>query len=91
MSALEPHEDTNHVDARRFASELVTYLEQHRQAHRFDRLFVIAPPKFLGVLRDSWTPSLKRLIQDEVDLELTTLTDAELQQRLEKVVAATMA
>lgn len=84
-SAVEPHEDADHVENRRFAAELVSYLERGRLERRFDRLTVIAPPKFLGVLRDAWKSSLKPLIGTEIPQDLMQLSDAELQQRLESL------
>ena len=82
-SAVEPHEDRDHVEARRFAKELVDHLELSRQEHRFDRLLVIAPPKFLGVLRQSWTPSLEAMIDGEWNEDLAGFSEADLQRRLE--------
>jgi protein required for attachment to host cells len=87
-SALEPHEDREHVEAVRFAAELVDYLERSRQDGRFDRLIIIAPPKFLGVLRNAWTPSLQRMVEREETHDLLGLSDVELQVRLEDLVAA---
>jgi protein required for attachment to host cells len=87
-SAVEPHEDRDHVESRRFATELANSLEHRRQENRFDQLIVIAPPKFLGVLRDAWTPSLRNMISLEFHQDLMTLPDAELQQRLEELIGA---
>ena len=84
-SAVEPHEDRDHVEARRFAKELVNHLEHLRQEHRFDRFVVIAPPGFLGVLRESWTPSLHSMIIRELNLDLSGLPETELQKRLESL------
>ncbi len=88
-SAVEPHEDRDHVEARRFAKELVNHLEHSRQERRFDRLLVIAPPGFLGVLRDAWTPSLQAMIEHEWNYDLAGLTDAALQRRLEGLAVTT--
>lgn len=85
VSAVEPHEDRDHVEARRFSKELVSHLESLRQEHRFDQFVVIAPPGFLGVLRDSWTPSLRSMIARELNLDLSGLPDSELQKRLESL------
>ncbi len=84
-SAVEPHEDRDHVEARRFAKELVDHLEHSRQERRLDRLLVIAPPGFLGVLRDAWTPSLHAMIDREWNLDLSGLSEADLQRRLESL------
>ena len=87
-SAVEPHEDRVHVEARRFSKELVNHLEQCRQEHRFDRLVVIVPPGFLGVLRESWTPSLHSMIVGELNLDLTGLAEADLQKRLQSLAVS---
>lgn len=88
VSAQEPHEDREHVEAKRFAKQLTDYLEKGRQEGRFDQLTVVATPKFLGVLRDAWTPSLRKMVQAEIPRDLMTLPDAELQQRLEELMSA---
>lgn len=87
VSALEPHEDRDHVEATRFAAELVAHLERSRQEGRFDQLTVIAPPRFLGVLRDTWTPSLRKMIHLELHHDLMSLTAAELQKRLDELLS----
>lgn len=91
LSAVEPHEDREHVEAKRFAAQLVDHLEQNRQEGRFSQLFVVAPPKFLGVLRDAWTPSLRKLVTLESHHDLMTLPGAELQRRLEELISAPVA
>lgn len=91
VSAVEPHEDRNHLEARKFASILIDDLERNSLENRFDQLMVIAPPKFLGVLREAWYPDLKKKIFLEVSQDLMPLSDAELQQRLEGLMEATVA
>lgn len=87
-TAVEPHEDRKHVESRRFASQIVDVLERNRQEGRFDRLFVIAPPMFLGVLRECWSSPLRNHIAAEVTKDLTQLPDAERQQRVEEILAS---
>lgn len=82
-SALEPHDDPDHVEAKRFAGELSSYLESCRVENQFDSLIVIAPPKFLGTLRESWSPSLGRMVAHESNVAVAGLSDAELQSYLE--------
>lgn len=82
-SALEPHEDLDHVEARRFAAELTSYLEGCRLENRFDELIVVAAPKFLGTLRESWSPALGRMVVRELNADVTGLSDADLQSYLE--------
>jgi protein required for attachment to host cells len=85
-SAVEPHEDRKHVEARRFAAELVELLERDRQDHRFDHLMVVAPPQFLGVLREAWPAPLQQRIVRELNQDLVGLEEPELQARLAKLL-----
>uniref|UniRef100_A0A7C4LJW9 Host attachment protein n=1 Tax=Schlesneria paludicola TaxID=360056 RepID=A0A7C4LJW9_9PLAN len=85
-TAAEPHEDRVHVEARRFATHLAGILDRDRQERRFDRLFVIAAPTFLGVLREVWPVTLRRTVAGEVDLDLMNLEENELQARLMQIV-----
>lgn len=86
-SAVEPHEDRAHVEARRFATQLGDLLEHDRQERRFDRLFVVAAPMFLGVIRNCWPDTLRRTVAHEIDLDLMGLDDHALQDRLMQLLA----
>src|SRR5258708_39862091 len=44
-----------------FAKEMVDYLEKGRVEHRYGRLVVMAPPRFLGKLRSNIGKDLKEL------------------------------
>ena len=87
-TTVEPHEDRKHVESRRFARQIVDALEHGRQEGRFDRLFVIAPPMFLGVLRESWPSPLRHHIAAEVIKDLMQLPEAERQQRVEEILSS---
>lgn len=86
-STFEPRTDHKHLTAERFAHELTEHLEQARQEGRFDRLFVVAPPLFLGELRKSWKHPLAATVAGEVHKELSGLSDHELMEHLRTVVA----
>lgn len=85
-SVVEPHEDPEHRHARVFAAELTDHLDRAGQENRFDQLVVIAPPGFLGVLREQWTARIKSRITQEFDKELAGLNDAQLQSRLAEML-----
>lgn len=87
-STVEPHEDRWHVEARRFAKQLTEALQREHQSSRFDRLFVVAPPVFLGVLRKEWPSALRNCIAAELAEDLMPLPEHERQSRLAAVVAA---
>ena len=66
----------------RFAKLLSDYLEEGRNAQKFQRLVVIASPAFLGVLRPHFGAPLSSLISLEVDKDYTSLTPEALRARL---------
>ncbi len=86
-STIEPHTDHKHLTAERFAHELTEHLEKARQEGRFERLFVVAPPLFLGELRKSWKHPLAAMVAGEVDKDFSGLRDHELMEHLRSVVS----
>ncbi len=50
-SAKESRTNPKRVEAEKFAREIRQRLATHLDAHAFDDLVVVAPPKFLGLLR----------------------------------------
>ncbi len=59
--SAEPH------PARRFARQLAEYLEKARSEQRYDGLYVIAPSRFLGVLRATLPQTVRKLVAEEID------------------------
>ena len=86
-SAFEPHTDHKHLTAERFARELTEYLEKARQEGRFNRLFVVAPPLFLGELRKSWKAPLAAMVVSDLDKDLSGMGDHELMVHLRSLMA----
>jgi protein required for attachment to host cells len=67
-----------------FAAEVVEYLSRARQEHRFDDLLLVAPPLFLGVLRQVMPRSLSSLVTREINKEYTELSAEEIPARLSR-------
>ena len=66
-----------------FARLLVGELETRRQAGGFDRLVLVAPPKFLGQIRGELQPSLATCVVRSQDADYTGMSDAELSERVD--------
>jgi protein required for attachment to host cells len=64
--------------ARVFAKEVGRYLDKARIAQRFDRLVLIAPPKFLGALRKELHKEVEKLVADELPKGLSWLNAREI-------------
>lgn len=58
------------VEARRFARRIAHALDEARQRNRYDRLVVMAPPAFLGLLREEMPAALQAVVTAEVDKDL---------------------
>jgi len=61
------HERAEQEHARAVAASI----ERHCQAGEMGRLIVVAPPKTLAVLRDTFSPEVKHAIVDEIAKDLT--------------------
>lgn len=58
------------VEARRFARRIAEALDEARSENRYDRLVVIAPPAFLGLLREEMPAAVHAMLSAEVGKDL---------------------
>ena len=66
----------------RFAKELADYLEKNRQKKTYIKLFIIAAPHFLGLLRKELSKGVSELVSLEVDKNLTALEPDSIRKHL---------
>lgn len=78
----EPSQDAKAHEAELFARQVVQYLETGRNEHRFDRLIVVAPPAFLGLMRSVYSDALAKLVTHEVPKNLAQLPTPEIRSHL---------
>ncbi|MBD3618082.1 MAG: host attachment protein [Chromatiales bacterium] len=69
-------------EAIRFAKELCEDLEARRNKGKVEGLYLVAPPQFLGELRDHLSASLKVLVKDEIHKDLTEHAAADIRAHL---------
>ena len=84
-----PGSDREEMSATQHASELFAkrlgeYLDKARTAHRYERLHLIAPPKFLGQLRKELGKEVEKLVAEELPKDLSWINTRELQAYLAK-------
>ena len=77
-SPVEPKKE----EAIRFAKEVIDTLETARSKQRFGKLYMVAPPEFLGLLRAHLSAPLASLVTQEINKNLTALKPAELRKQL---------
>ncbi len=84
--AMEPAEDWQHHAKRQFAKSLAEELERNALQKAFDDLVVVAPPEFLGLLRDVLGKNVERHLKAEVGKDLTHIGHKHLPEHLSDVV-----
>lgn len=80
--AYEPKTDAKHLEIDKFAKEIGNYLSSAREKREFARLYVIASPEFLGVLRPHIDPQTEGTIVAEVAKDLAEHSQGEIEQHL---------
>lgn len=68
--------------ANRFAATVCSHLERGRTSRAFDKLYIMAPPHFLGLLRKHQSDALRGLVTDEVASDLTTQAPERIRAKL---------
>jgi protein required for attachment to host cells len=74
----EPRTDFRHRTANDFALIVADRLEKGRVGNKFGHLVVIAPALYLGVLRNTISDPLAKLVQCEIAKDYTLLSSREL-------------
>lgn len=70
-----------------FARTLAQKLQHGRTSNRYDRLVLVAPPRFLGLLRSSLDGPTARLVVGSLDKDLAAHKESELLEHLGEVIA----
>jgi protein required for attachment to host cells len=65
-----------------FAKRIGAFLDKARTEHRFDKLYVVAAPKFLGLLRKELGKETEKLVLDELDKDLSWFNAREIERYL---------
>lgn len=83
-NTADPHRELK----RTFAGTVVHQLRRAMLARRFDRLILVAPPSFLGDLREELPKDLRNKVAGEVNSDLTNMPEQELHAHLADVLAS---
>jgi protein required for attachment to host cells len=75
---MEDPTDPKEVEAQAFARSLAAELEKGLNQNRFERLTLVAPPHFLGLLRGSVSEQVVKRIQQSINKDYTQLAAREL-------------
>jgi len=67
-----------------FSKRIGSFLDKARAEHRYDRLVVVAPPKFLGTLRKDLGKEVTKLVAEEIPKDLSWFNEREIERYLRK-------
>jgi protein required for attachment to host cells len=81
-TALQPRTWPKEAELQRFAQRLSAHLEEAIARRQFDSLVLVAPPHFLGALKDSLGQQTAKHVRATIDKDLSTLGAIDLRQRL---------
>lgn len=74
--------DAHNHELEIFAREIADKLEQARQEGRYDKVILVAPPAFLGTLRQALSGQVEKLVARSLDKNLVSATPEEIRAQL---------
>ena len=85
VTAMPPHTDPRDVEAERFARDVARALRDGRERGAFEHLGLIAPPRFLGRLRDHLDARVRDRVVASVAKDLAHVAPSGLPPHLSEV------
>lgn len=77
-SALDRHTDPHEVERVRFARAVAEVVDDGLLREQFERLVIVAPPRFLGTLRRALSPRVAGRVAASIDHDFTRTAEPEL-------------
>jgi protein required for attachment to host cells len=71
-------------EVEKFARRVGDYLDKARLEQRYGSLVLVAPPKFLGVLRKELSKEVGKLVAEEMPKDLSWLSAREIERYLKR-------
>lgn len=82
----QTQEDPKQYEARTFAQELARELNHGRATGQYERLILIAPPAFMGLLNEKLNGPTGQMVSDRYEKDYTKATPRELTAHLESCI-----
>lgn len=83
LSAMEPRTTPHEAEVERFALELANVLYHALEQKEFDSLALIAPPHFLGLLRQRLNPSVDKRVAYSLGKDYAHIAEHDLPSHLD--------
>lgn len=78
----QPRVDPVEHQVELFSKRLGRFIDQACVQHKFDSLCLIAPPKFLGLMRENMSDQARKAVSEEIPKDIAWLSDHEIEQYL---------
>ncbi|MFW5730757.1 MAG: host attachment protein [Desulfonatronovibrionaceae bacterium] len=79
---FEPSSDPRKHEVRKFAADVAEIINQGALDNKYQGLYILAPPEFLGMLRNELEPAAEKRIRAEMDKNVTRLKKEEIREHL---------
>jgi len=80
--AMEPHHDYHKLEKHEFVRTVAASLERAFEAHKFERLVLVAPDRSLGEFRRELSSKLTAVLWHEIPKDVTKLGPQDLWMRI---------
>ncbi|WP_456405053.1 host attachment protein [Thiolapillus sp.] len=80
--AMEPENDAKTTEAQRFAKELCNKLRSAALQGEYEKLYILAAPAFLGILRECLDENVKSRIAGEIPKDVAKEAAEEIRDKL---------
>jgi protein required for attachment to host cells len=87
LSAMDSRTSPHEVEAGHFAAQLAHLLHDGRVHKKYDSLALVAPPHFLGLLREELDPETAKMVVSAVHRDYTHAPEHELHHHLGDTLA----
>lgn len=81
-SVVDEATEPKDAEIQRFARSITDKLDKERTEGKLEKLYVVAPPRFLGELRQQMKPALRSLVVEEINKDLARMDARELRKQL---------
>ena len=79
---VEADTDPKDVEAQRFARDLAAALERGLDAHAYEALVLVAPPRFLGLVKATVSFQVAKRVEGTIDKDLAAMEPREIERRV---------
>lgn len=83
--SYQPKTEPKSLEAAKFATELCNFLSSSLREGAYNRLYIMAEPSFLGLLRQHMSGDIKKTVIAEIAKELTSRDAATIEKHLAEI------